>query len=339
MVKQYTNFVHCARLVVILKLFFFATFADAKSDIASINSFDETSRQIQVLYQSEQFSSLEEAINALVFSTEKFSSGKPKASAVYWAFRQQMPAPGVDINEIERIRRWRGQVPLSPYTDFAESRYWYALAWNARGNGFSNNVTNKSWQAFNTNLLQAEKVLLESSASLKGTPLWHHLLLAIAQDSEETKSNANDVLVAAALKWPQYYDLYELRLTRLVPKWGGDWQTVDTFIAAWTNKQFDTEGRSLYARLYISMQIKNPVPVNEIRLHWNELKNSFNDLIKRYPDPKFKNLFASYACLVGDKIQYRKSISALNSKELNANDWLPEASAANCTSLNQFINS
>jgi len=309
---------------------FFDNFAYAKLSKANDETFEQASRRVQTLYQSEQFSALEDAINELVRTDDQFISGKPKASAAYWAFRQQMPAPGVAINELERIKRWRNQIPQSFYAVFAESRYWYAVAWNERGSDYASNVRNESWNAFHTNLLRAKSLLLQSPASLKDTPLWHNLFLAISQDSQEVKSNPEEVLAAAALKWPKYYDFYEVRLTRLVPKWGGDWPTVDAFIVDWAKKQSKLEGNSLYARLYISMQSKNPVPTSEIKLHWNELKSSFHDLITRYPDPKFKNLFASYACLAGDTKQFRETITALSPKELNPSDWLSEASYANC---------
>lgn len=320
-------------LVVLCQFMFFGNIAYAKFLKESDETFQEVSRRVQILYQSEQFSALEDAIEELVRTDGKFVSGKPKASAAYWAFRQQMPAPGVATNELERIKRWRNQIPHSPYAAFAESRYWYAIAWSGRGSDYASKVRNESWSVFYKHLERAEALLLQSPASLKDTPLWHNLLLAISQDFQEAKNTPEEVLAAAALKWPQYYDFYEVRLTRLVPKWGGDWQTVETFIAYWAKRQSKLEGNSLYARLYISMQPQNPVPTSEIKLHWDKLKSSFRDLIKRYPDDKFKNLFASYACLVGDRKQFRETIIALSPKELNPSDWLSEASYASCESL------
>lgn len=311
----------------------FGNLAYAKSSKENDETFEEASRRVQLLYQSEQFSALENAINELVRTDGKFVSGQPKASAAYWAFRQQMPAPGVATNELERINRWRNQIPQSYYVVFAESRYWYAVAWNRRGSDYASNVRSESWNVFHTNLLRSESLLLQSPASLKDTPLWHNLLLAISQDSQEVKSNPEQVLATAASKWPQYYDFYEVRLTRLVPKWGGNWQSVNAFIVDWAKKQSKLEGNSLYARLYISMQSKNPVPTSEIKLHWDELKDGFRDLVKRYPDPKFKNLFASYACLAGDTKQFRETVAALSPKELNPSDWLFEASYARCEGL------
>jgi hypothetical protein len=95
-------------------------------------------------------------------------------------------------------------------------------------------------------------------------------------------------------------------------------------------KQSTLEGSSLYARLYISMQAKTPVPASEISSHWVTLKTSFRDLVERYPDARFKNLFASYACLVGDANQFREAMTALGPNELNPADWLEEAPLTSC---------
>jgi hypothetical protein len=322
-----------AILLVLGQGMFHGNSAYANSAQENGETFATASRRVQMLYQSEQFTALEDAINELVHTNDKFISGKPKASAAYWAFRQQFPAPGVATNELEKIKRWREQIPQSSYAIFAESRYWYAMAWNGRGGNFAGRVQDESWKLFHANLQRAESLLLQSPASLKDTPLWHNLLLAISQDSTEVKSNPEQVLAAAALKWPQYYDFYEVRLTRLVPKWGGDWQTVDAFISHWAKKQSKLEGKSLYARLYISMQSSNAVPASEIKPHWGKLKGSLRDLVKRYPDPKFKNLFASYACLLGDAKQFRETMTASSATELNPMDWLPDAPYASCVDL------
>jgi len=317
-------------LLVLAPLMFCGNSANAIPPQKVNETFDYTVRKVGSLYRSEQFAALEIALNELAHTNDKFISGKPKSSAAYWAFRQLFPGPGTDPLEIERIQRWRKKIPLSSWATFAESRYWYGMAWNARGGGSAGNVGSEAWDMFHKTLRRSESQLLESPAALKDTALWHNLLLAISQDSTEVKSKPDQVLSAAVTKWPQYYDFYEVRLTRLVPKWGGNWQTVDAFIADWAKKQSPLEGRSLYARLYISMQAKTPVPVSEIRSHWVTLKTSFRDLVDRYPDERFKNLFASYACLVGDADQFREAMTALGPEELNPADWLYEAPLTAC---------
>ncbi len=54
-------------------------------------------------------------------------------------------------------------------------------------------------------------------------------------------------------RWPEYYDFYEVYVSRLVPKWGGSWGAVDQFISSWSVKRLSSEGDSMYARLYTNL--------------------------------------------------------------------------------------
>src|SRR5258708_15822896 len=144
-------------------------------------------------------------------------------------------------------------------------------------------------------LREAEQVLLDAPQQLKDTPLWHNLLLAISLDTNTVQSDPQATFESAAKAWPDYYDFYDLMLSRLVPIWGGSWEKVDSFVDYWARQRVEREGTSLYARLYINLGGQRVTP-DETSLDWNRMKQSFVDLIARYPDPVFKNLYASYAC-------------------------------------------
>lgn len=296
------------------------------------DDFDSTVQALRTLYQTEQFEALEKALDQLAHSKDQFISGKTKASAAYWAFRRQMPGPGTQPNEIERIKRWREKIPGSPYSVLAESRYWYGMAWNARGTGYANSVDETAWAVFRESLQRAEAVLLEGPTALQDSPIWYQLLLTIAQDSHDLRSNPDQVLEAAIRKWPRYFDFYELRLTRLLPRWGGSWEDVDKFITRAATPLAKSEGDSLYARLYVSLQAQG-IPTKETTARWGRLKPSFRDLVTRYPDPIFKNLYASYACLVKDKKELSAALQKIGPNELIPSVWLRDAPYENCQML------
>src|SRR5258708_18605126 len=94
----------------------------------SWRTFDETVGRIESLYQSERFSLLERALTETVSSNKRFVSGRPTASAAYWAFRRTMPAPGVRLVEKDRVARWRAAIPQSHFAIFAEARFLYGNA-------------------------------------------------------------------------------------------------------------------------------------------------------------------------------------------------------------------
>jgi hypothetical protein len=125
----------------------------------------------------------------------------------------------------------------------------------------------------------------------------------------------------AVRRWPWYYEFYEVRLTRIVPKWGGSWQQVDSFIEKWSNERAATEGKSLYARLYISIKNQGVTPEQTL-MKWPKMKLSLEDLTSRFPSPNFKNLHASYACYARDLDDFKSAMKKLRPGELSTQIWL-----------------
>ncbi len=291
--------------------------------------FAETVDRVIYLYKQDSFALLERALTELGNSTNTFSSGNSHASAAYWAFRTQLSAPGAGAADEARIMRWRQAVPDSYFVVFAEARYLYASAWNARGSTFADGVSPESWDLFAQRLRDAEKKLLDAPQALKDTPLWHNLLLAIAQDSRNVQSKPLQVFENAVKKWPRHFDFYEVMLTRLVPRWGGSWELVEGFNRYWRQQLAATEGQSMYARLYISL-LGQGVSPGDTLMDWEMMKASFTDLLGRYPDPRFKNLYASFACYARDKNTFADAMRQLPQYELSPGDWISGHSHAAC---------
>jgi hypothetical protein len=284
-------------------------------------TWDKTIERIRQLYKSEQFALLDRAMGEIASSKESFGNGDSPASAAYWAFRGLMAAPGTQQYHEARIARWRASVPKSDYATFAQARYLYGTAWNARGSGTASSVSRESWELFAIRLQEAETVLRSASDDFQRTPYWHHLLLAIVLDSPREQRNVESVFLEAVSRWPRYFDFYEARLTRLVPKWGGSWEEVESFIDKWSRQLSNTEGESVYARLYISVKDQGVTP-EQTQMNWKRMKAGFKDLTARYPDVAFKNLYASYACYARDIPAFREAVSVLRPGEINDGNWL-----------------
>jgi hypothetical protein len=262
-------------------------------------------------------------------SKKRFVNGDSPASAAYWAFRRLMPAPRTNESHQGKISRWRDAVPASYFVPFAQSRLMYANAWNVRGSGFAGSVSKESWELFGIRMQEAEKILLDAPEALKDTPYWHHLLLAITQDSSQSSNSVDAVFEEAVKRWPTYFDFYELRLTRLVPKWGGSWEQVESFIDKWSTQLARSEGSSVYARLYVSVK-KQGVTPEQTRMDWAKMKRGFEDLVQRYPSRDFKNLYASYACFARDKVAFSAALRSLTPEELQPQEWLSGHSYEAC---------
>jgi hypothetical protein len=290
--------------------------------IDSWPTFDATAARVAGLFHTEQFHLLERALTEVTTSRKHFPSGYTPASAAYWAFRSLMNGGRFLPEDRERIARWKKAFPHSHFAVFAEARYLYANAWSIRGSGFAGSVSKESWELFNIRLVESERVLLQAPQKLKETPLWHQLMLAIVLDTRQTQTDLESAFTAAIKAWPRYFQYYEVILTRLTPKWGGSWRALETFIDHWSRQQATTEGDSMYARLYVSLIHGEGITPDQTMHNWTRMKKSFDELVARYPDPEFLNLYASYACAQRDKDAFGQVMRRLPSKMILHQVWI-----------------
>ena len=287
---------------------------------------------LRVMFQSDRFAALDDQLACLIASKDRLRSGKPGASVAYQLFKREMPAPGTVPATAAQVDKWLRARPDSPFARFAQLRLLYANAWNSRGSGYAGTVTDDGWQRYRQGLLGAEQAMRKTTAPLRGTPVWHHFLLALSQDEATDAARVDALFEEAVKQWPRYYDLYEVRLTRLGPKWGGSWEDVAAFIERWSAKQKANEGVSLYARLYASVHASGVDPL-ETGLDWPRMKASLDDLVARYPDSRHKILAASYACRYRDIDYFKSSMARIGVRDVNDAAWLRGTSARECAQL------
>jgi len=297
--------------------------------IGEDDDYDDTVQRLRRLYQGRKFVELDATLACLLRGSSRFGSGRTGSSAVYWMFRRQMPAPGASQGEVAHIQDWRQQQPDSIFAEFADLRLKYAMAWNARGTSYAREVPDAAWKAFSQGLVDTEHAVLQARKELRQTPIWQNLLLAVVLDMKNSQSEARVVFEDGAKHWPNYYDFYEVALTRLVPRWGGSWEEVETFIDHWSARLRSNEGDSLYARLYASV-IANGASPRETQLRWPRMKRSLDDLITRYPDPTHKNVAASFACAYNDSTYFKASFQRIQAKELRPAAWIRGTDPNSC---------
>jgi len=78
----------------------------------------------------------------------------------------------------------------------------------------------------------------------------------------------------------------------------------DAFIRSSTNALRAHEGESTYARLYIGVaqnRLDGEDFFRDTLVSWPVLKNAFQDLIRRFPDDRNRQLFAGFACAARDR--------------------------------------
>jgi hypothetical protein len=115
------------------------------------------SESVQRIVVEEKFEMLEKMGASLREKRELFSEGLPKLDR----FDNVLGWPGTKASEEEwaarlaLLDRWRAAVPNSVIEPIARGRYFIQYAWNARGTGWANTVSEANWKLFAARLQQA----------------------------------------------------------------------------------------------------------------------------------------------------------------------------------------
>ena len=260
---------------------------------------------VVTLTAASQFDDLDRLFADWSQSSERMADGRWKLLMFHDAMGQQFSGMSDWDASYRILQDWRKKNPKSAAAAVAEAIYWYDYAWNARGNGYANTVTADGWRLFNERLEKAETILIDSKPYASSNPLWWRVKLEVGGGLGLPIQDMLKEFEAGAAVEKYFYPAYTAMVTRLTPKWGGDWNLVDHFIKDAVKNTQDVEGYSMYARLYWSVDSCGCELSNlfrETQASWPDMKHGFEDLIRSYPHSAWiANKYAVYACMADDK--------------------------------------
>jgi len=199
------------------------------------------------------------------------------------------------------LAKWAAARPDSKLRPVVEVMTLQCQAWKARGGGYADVVPDEAFKIFREKLRQGAKMLGETEAAGKDSPLWWWAGLIIAGSSGMPAAQFDQMIAEATRRFPSYQPLYYTRVNYHLPQWGGNFGAVEDFAQRAAAATADKEGQAMYAWIYTDLGYKVPDLFNDSEVSWPKLKKAFEDLNARYPDEWNKNLFATFACRARDK--------------------------------------
>jgi hypothetical protein len=133
------------------------------------------------------------------------------------------------------------------------------------------------------------------------------------------------------MREPLYYQTYFEALEHFLPKWHGDAEAIERFARAAVERTATQEGRGMYARIYwyaSQTEYGNDL-FNKSLAVWRQMRDGFDDVIARYPDPWNLNNYARFACLAGDKSKTRELLARIGPSVVHQ-AWAPEPLRQHC---------
>ncbi len=209
--------------------------------------------------------------------------------------------------------RWSQEHPQSVLAQLLYAKALAAHAWVYRGSGYANTVSPAAWTAFRKYLELALAQLRRVEALAVHDSSWNEALLYIGRGLDWDKKALLAVFEDGVAKNPDHDNLYFWMEEALLPKWGGDLDMVERFIAWAVKRTQGSRGMEMYARLYAGLSYSelHENLFTASKASWASMKAGFEDRLKRYPQADHRNMYAYFACMAGDLSTLRDQLELI----------------------------
>lgn len=267
-------------------------------------------KDVVQLLVSGDYDTLDATHEALKDGSEFFSNGETRLSVYYGSLLHRM-TDGADISldamralRPQRIAALQAWLKAKPHSDAARTTLAASLeerAFDLRGYGYADQVTEAQWQGFADQMTQAVD-------TINGLENWDPMAYSTAIDianATGTPRNEEDDLFAHAVKaFPNDPEIYEARTTALLPKWGGSATDACAFAASLKNTLDDAAimNYSVVAEAMAEPPKQIAALVKAGCLNWALVRASFERrATTRGLDNKDGNMYLAFAAAMLDR--------------------------------------
>lgn len=287
------------------------------SEAEELNKFY---RETRSLYNNRKYAELEALANRIRSGKERLPSGSWKIVHFYTALdcRDEEPESMWQLHD-EIHREWEEKFPQSITARVAYAKFMTAYAWQARGSGYANEVTEEGWNGFRERLAKAHTIL-DQSKSLAPCPVWWSARMKVALGQQEPPAEYEALFQQAKALEPLFFGYDIARAYYLLPRWygePGDWEAA-------AEKEIERPGglgHESYARVVSEQAGFHDNVFKESKASWRKTKKGFDEMRARYPDSKgLLNNYCRMACFAGDREQAKKLFVEIGDDKIQS-EW------------------
>jgi hypothetical protein len=258
-------------------------FSDAEFDTSTnIHALDDYHNAVAQLLKQEKFADLDCVADAARAGKTRFPGGAWKLRQFYIGL--DSPRPGHPTQEdwrqhLELIGRWRQNNPRSITAPIALAESYSSYAWDARGDGYSDSVSDGGWKLYGERMAKA-KAILDDVAPAK-CPDWFVAMQQVAQGQSWDLPQAT-TLVQQAIKFePGYQYYYRIYANYLLPKWSGEEGDAARFAEDSGNRLGGDAGDLLYFQIADAVLCACQEP-EFAHFSWPRLQKGFTALENKF---------------------------------------------------------
>lgn len=202
---------------------------------------------------------------------------------------------GCSPRHADFVTRWRAASPNSPAPIIAHANMLVSEGWCHRGSGFANTVTPEAWSKFQEKLQSAYELLETNKKIASINPEYYAVQTILYRGLNAPKDKFDDLMEEATKREPAYHRTYSNGVEYYLPKWGGSWGEVESFLRYAANKPQKTDGSGVYVRVLWTLDACNCNIYGEVS-DWETLQTSMRDVYQRFPNGRNREYFMKLSC-------------------------------------------
>ena len=157
---------------------------------------------------------------------------------------------GNDPVLLDHLNEWVQREPKSAIAHLMRAWYYHETAWSVRAQDVGWKIPTALYEEFKNDLRLAAADVRESISLNPQIPWSRYLVLLIATGGGDTPV-AEPAFQSGINAFPEYYELYRLRLYSLTPKWGGSVRDMYAFVERYAGAAPDNSPlKLLYLQVY-----------------------------------------------------------------------------------------
>jgi hypothetical protein len=263
--------------------------------------------QIRKYVNLQNFDELEKTANEARIGKSRFVGGVWKLFAFYLAVgRIPDGEPSTEAAWTARLttlKIWESAHPESVTARVALAEMYVNYAWDGRGSGSADTVTQSQWKLLRERAELARSTLIVAARLKEKCPYWYEAMQHVAQAQGWKKSEARELMQQAVLFEPDYYHFYREFAYFLEPRWYGQPGEAEAFADEISNRVSGQQGNFLYFEIASLLTCQcNPDPAHMANLSWPKIQRGYAALDQLYGVSNLKrNRFAYMAYLGADR--------------------------------------
>ena len=259
---------------------------------------------IRRLLDASNFDALEKQAENLRSRKIRFRNGTWELAVFYDALNgsdYSRGDPGKWREDMAKFDAWHQRYPESATAPVARAASLVGYAWQARGTGWTSEVSKDGWHSYDKMLQEARAVLEVAAEKSQRCPQWYAVMQSVALGQGWERDEYDRLFAEAVAREPSYYDYYLRKGYFLTPRWFGRRGEWEQFAEEASKKYDEKEGLTLYARIAWFNDILFGNIFRESAIQWPKMRDGFREIVKRWPDSVWnKNNFCRFACTAGD---------------------------------------